>query len=323
MSLQQRVMFRQLRPAGMQPLQQRALPRICCAATATELPPSLQHIVEQFQTVGDPMQRYKQLLFFATKLDKLPAEEHTDENKVKGCVSQVWVVPRLADDGRIYWKADSDSQLTKGLAALLVQGLSGCTPDEIVRIQPTFIELLGLQQSLTPSRNNGFLNMFKLMQKKALEVYLQQQQAAQEAEEGKCGRDDAAAAAAADGGARQGEDGAGEAAAAAGGNGNGSGRGSATPVADSMRRKLAEQLQPLKLDIADESSKHAGHVEHLGSAAGKGETHFTVEIVSPKFEGLTSIKRHRLVYQILDAEMGNPIHALSLVTKTPKEAGMQ
>ena len=69
--------------------------------------------------------------------------------------------------------------LLQGLAALLVQGLSGCTPDEIVRIQPTFIELLGLQQSLTPSRNNGFLNMFKLMQKKALEVYLQQQQAAQ------------------------------------------------------------------------------------------------------------------------------------------------
>lgn len=65
----------------------------------------------------------------------------------------------------------------QGLAALLVQGLSACTPEEIVRIQPTFIELLGLQQSLTPSRNNGFLNMFKLMQKKAVDIYLQEEQA--------------------------------------------------------------------------------------------------------------------------------------------------
>lgn len=58
-------------------------------------------------------QRYKQLLFFATKLEPLPDEEKTQENKVKGCVSQVWVVPQMDAEGRIHWKADSDSQLTK------------------------------------------------------------------------------------------------------------------------------------------------------------------------------------------------------------------
>ena len=89
-------------------------------------------------------------------------------------MSQVWVVPRVDADGRVQWAADSDSQLTKGLAALLVNGLSGCTPEEIVRIDPSFIDMLGLTQALTPSRNNGFLNMFKLMQRKSLELLVQQ-----------------------------------------------------------------------------------------------------------------------------------------------------
>ncbi|KAF8059707.1 SufE-like protein [Scenedesmus sp. PABB004] len=138
------------------------------AQKVSDLPASLQKIVGSFQMVPDPMARYKQLLFFAAKLPPMPAEQHAPENKVEGCVSQVWVVPELRGDGRVYWAADSDSQLTKGLAALLVLGLSGCTPAEILALRPGFIELLGLQQSLTPSRNNGFLNMFLKMQKLTL-----------------------------------------------------------------------------------------------------------------------------------------------------------
>ena len=67
------------------------------------------------------------------------------------------------------------------------------------------------------------------------------------------------------------------------------------------------------------SSTAAGH---RGSASYSGETHFNLELVSSCFEGLTSIKRHRLVYQILEEEMRSPVHALSLITKTPAEAGM-
>jgi BolA-like protein 1 len=145
---------------------------VTASQETTELPASLQAIVMSFQMVPDPMARYKQLLYFATKLEAMPAEDHTNDNKVQGCVSQVWVKPTLRE-GKVYWAADSDSQLTKGLAALLVKGLSGCTPEEIIKVQPDFIEALGLKQSLTPSRNNGFLNMLKLMQKKSLELIVQ------------------------------------------------------------------------------------------------------------------------------------------------------
>ena len=68
--------------------------------------------------------------------------------------------------------------MLQGLAALLVQGLSGSTAAEIVAIPPNFIDTLGLQQSLTPSRNNGFLNMFRLMQRKSLELIQQEEHGA-------------------------------------------------------------------------------------------------------------------------------------------------
>lgn len=266
----------------------------------------------------EPLQRYKQLLFFATKLEPLPGEDHTVENKVKGCVSQVWVCPRLADDGKIYWRADSDSQLTKGLAALLVQGLSGCTPEEIVRIQPEFIAMLGLQQSLTPSRNNGFLNMFKLMQAKALELYMQQQTKPSNGASA-----DGSGSATSDN-----SDIASNRATTGDGLDNGPStasqdRESPSPVQDSIRRKLESALEPVRLDVRDDSHKHAGHAAYKGKAGYSGETHFSVEVVSARFEGLSSIKRHRLVYQILDEEMKESVHALALVTKTPTEAGLE
>ena len=71
--------------------------------------------------------------------------------------------------GKFYFFADSDSQLTKGLAGLLVEGLSGASLEEILSIQPEFIEALGLSQTLTPSRTNGFLNMLNLVKQRASE----------------------------------------------------------------------------------------------------------------------------------------------------------
>lgn len=188
-----------------------------------------------------------------------------------------------------------------------MQGLSGITPKEIITIQPEFITELGLQQSLTPSRNNGFLNMFKLMQSKALELAMESVNAASN------GPDGAATAGASNATVNdmpvetdQKEH-------------NDQEEKSSTPVGDSIRRKLEQELEPTKLVILDESSRHANHSERMGSAS-QGETHFTIEIVSDKFQGLTSIKRHRLVYAILEEELEGSVHALSLVTKTSEEA---
>ena len=107
--------------------------------------------------VPDPKLKYAQLLAYGKKLDPLPAGVATEANKVRGCVSQVWVVPVLdKETGLVTWLADSDSALTKGLAALLAKGLSGVRPSVVASMSPDFITELGLAQSLTPSRNNGF-----------------------------------------------------------------------------------------------------------------------------------------------------------------------
>ena len=135
----------------------------------------------------------------------------------------------------------------QGLAALLVEGLSGATPEEILRLTPEFIELLGLKQSLTPSRNNGFLNMLRLMQKKTLTA-------------------SAAAAASITPAAAASTTG-----AAAAGSSKAAGS-----AAERMLAKLTQGLAPTVLQLTDESSQHAGHSGAKGLRA--GETHFKLTV---------------------------------------------
>lgn len=129
-------------------------------------PASVTKIVSRFQKTTDPKRRYQQLLWFAKKLDPLPEDQKVPENKVPGCVSQVFVVAHL-EDGKVIYQADSDAQITKGLVALLIQALNGLTPSEIGALAPDFIQDTQLDVSLTPSRANGFYNIFKTMQQKA------------------------------------------------------------------------------------------------------------------------------------------------------------
>jgi BolA protein len=87
------------------------------------------------------------------------------------------------------------------------------------------------------------------------------------------------------------------------------------PVATRIQEKLTAALSPARLAVIDDSAKHAGHV---GARPG-GETHFTVDVVSSAFEGLSRVARQRKVYEILAEEMSGPVHALAMIVKTPTE----
>jgi cysteine desulfuration protein SufE len=136
------------------------------SAPSPTRPASIDKMVKRFQRVSDPKRRYEQLLWFAKKLEAFPEAEKTPENKVSGCVSQVYIIGQV-EDGRICFQGDSDAQITKGLVALLISALNGLTPEEVVNLSPDFIKDTQLDVSLTPSRANGFYNIFKTMQQKA------------------------------------------------------------------------------------------------------------------------------------------------------------
>lgn len=280
------------------------------------LPTNLQNIIKRFQSVVDAKVKYEQILYYSKKLAPLDNQFKTMENKVRGCVSQVWVRAYLDSSENVVFEADSDSVLTKGLAALLVEGLSGVPVQDILRLTPDFVVLLGIQQSLSPSRNNGFLNMFKLMQKKALQAHLdaasenknqtdvmaeteeeQQQQLVQAPSSDS--EINALSGKTPDNSSRP------------GGSGGLGSRG------ERIKETLERELSPTELEIEDVSYQHAGHAGVRGAT--DGETHFNLKVVSAQFEGKSLVKRHRLIYGLLREELQNGLHALSIVAKTPSE----
>jgi cysteine desulfuration protein SufE len=138
-------------------------------STPTPLPPALEKIVQRFARVTDPKRKYEQLIYYAKKVEPMPDGDKIESNKVMGCVSQVFITASL-QDGKVQFAGDSDAQLVKGLVGLLLEGMTGMTPQEVVGLAPDFIKDTGLDVSLTPSRANGFYNIFKLMQQKAIEL---------------------------------------------------------------------------------------------------------------------------------------------------------
>jgi len=132
----------------------------------TSVSPALDRMVERLGGTADPKRRYEYVLWLAKRLQPLPEDLRREDCKVRGCVSQVYVVGELVD-GKLHWQGDSDAQITKGLLALLIEGLEGLSPAQVVAVDPAFMAATGLQASLTPSRANGFLNILRAMQGQA------------------------------------------------------------------------------------------------------------------------------------------------------------
>ena len=135
-------------------------------------------IVENFSLFDSWDEKYEYIIDLGKKLPPLEPEHKKDENKVRGCQSTVWLVAQVKD-GLVYFKADSDAVIVKGLISMLIQVLSGHTPDEIIQAKLGFIDQIGMTTHLAQTRSNGLLSMVKQMKNFALAFKLQNESAKQ------------------------------------------------------------------------------------------------------------------------------------------------
>lgn len=126
-----------------------------------------EEIIEEFAGIDDWMDKYDYLIELGQELTPIDAAHRTDRYLINGCQSRVWVDARL-EDGRVYYSADSDAIITKGIIALLIRALNGRTPQEIVDADLYFIDAIGLSENLSPTRSNGLAAMVKQMRLYAL-----------------------------------------------------------------------------------------------------------------------------------------------------------
>lgn len=124
-------------------------------------------IIEDFALFGDWMEKYEYIIQLGKDLPLIEEQYKTDANLIRGCQSRVWMHPEYKD-GKIFFTADSDAIITKGLVSMVIQVLSGHTPKEIVDADLYFIDAIGLSSHLSPTRSNGLLSMVKQIKLYAL-----------------------------------------------------------------------------------------------------------------------------------------------------------
>ncbi len=131
------------------------------------IPDTENEIIEEFALFDSWDDKYEYIIDLGKKLPALEAQHKLDLNRVRGCQSTVWLVSDFRDNN-IYFKADSDSVIVKGLISMLIRVLSGHTTDEILEAKLDFINKIGMNTHLAQTRSNGLLSMVKQMKNFAL-----------------------------------------------------------------------------------------------------------------------------------------------------------
>ena len=136
--------------------------------TATDtIQTEIEDLVEEFDLLDDWEQRYRYLIDMGKALPDMPASDRSDANRVKGCVSQVWLVTE-SGDGVLNFRADSDAHIVRGLAALLVRLYSGRRYEDILAVDAReVLARIGLAEHLSPQRSNGLASMINRIRAEA------------------------------------------------------------------------------------------------------------------------------------------------------------
>jgi cysteine desulfuration protein SufE len=128
---------------------------------------SEEEIIEDFSLFDTWEEKYEYIIDLGKKLPLLEEHYKVEENRIKGCQSTVWLVADY-NDGRVFFKAESDAVIVKGLVSMLIRVLSGHTPDEIINAKLDFIREIGMMTHLAQTRSNGLLAMIRQMKNYAL-----------------------------------------------------------------------------------------------------------------------------------------------------------
>ena len=126
-----------------------------------------ENIVAEFKNLPTWEDKYEKIILLGKKLPSLSVKDKTEDNKVSGCTSRVWLLAKQ-ENGLLVFKSDSDSLMVKGLVGLLLEIYSNKAPQQILDTKPYFIEQIGLQNHLSPTRTNGLLAVLKQIKLYAL-----------------------------------------------------------------------------------------------------------------------------------------------------------
>lgn len=129
---------------------------------------SKQSIIDDFSMFDEWLDKYEYIIELGKKLDSFPENKKTDDRLIKGCQSRVWLDWEVKD-GKLYFTADSDAIITKGIISLLISAYSGRSAEEIAGDDFSFLEKLGLKENLSPTRANGLESMVETIKRAAKE----------------------------------------------------------------------------------------------------------------------------------------------------------